>query len=534
MMSNKERISIDEAQLYMENIHIGKNVASPIQRIRDLVALARSIVANRDVNGHLCDLGQEVLEGLLKLSESIQESTHQDKIATGAVKQHQEEAVDPQNRALTQHSTRSKQHTQDTRDTANTKHAGDAQHKADASRQTHVPHHAQDTPQTPQSPLTPVLHTHETNEIADSTASCQQSSNISDEYDNTQWETLATTNVTFQDILGCTRAIEIIKEAVMIPMRFPTLFKKLRAKRSNGMILYGPPGTGKTMIARATATEVEACFFNASCAELTSRWVGGSEKKLKSLFKAALHNAPSVIFFDEIDSIASNREGDTSIADQRLTNQLLIELDNIYTSQAQVFVIAATNLPWQIDLAVMRRFPASVYIPLPDFTCRKAMFTALLHDSVGVYTDTEYEKLASMSVNMSGSDIANIINSIRFQPLRQLYQCNAFTYSRDGPNGVEISVDTTCAVTCDTEGAADVHTIAALAQHANTDMPPCNNMPPILRMDLMQIIESYGEDCIVIPRVDFASLQKAVALVQPTATPEYIQKYETYHTSRNA
>ena len=421
-------------------------------------------------------------------------------------------------------------------------------------------HHAEDTSQTPQSRLAPLLHTHETcgdnNDTADSTASCQQSSNTSDEYDDIQWETLTNTNVTFEDILGCTRAIEIIKEAVVIPMRFPTLFKKLKAKRSNGMILYGPPGTGKTMIARATASEVEACFFNASCAELTSRWVGGSEKKLKSLFKAALHNAPSVIFFDEIDSIASNREGDTSIADQRLTNQLLIELDNIYTSQAQVFVIAATNLPWQIDLAVMRRFPASVYIPLPDNTCRKAMFTALLHDSVGVYNDAEYEKLALMAANMSGSDIANIINSIRFQPLRLLYQCNAFTYSRDGPNGVEISVsmplslhvqhpgdiqychEIQCSAPAEsaTEGVADVHnthTIAALEQHANTDLPSCN-MPPILRMDLMQIIESYGEDCIVIPRVDFVSIEKAVALAQPTATPEYIQKYETYHTSRNA
>jgi len=88
MMSTKERISIDEAQLYMENIHVGKNVSSPYQRIREVVALARSIVANRDVNGHVCDLGKEVLEGLLKLSETIQETTHQDKIATGAVKQH--------------------------------------------------------------------------------------------------------------------------------------------------------------------------------------------------------------------------------------------------------------------------------------------------------------------------------------------------------------------------------------------------------------------------------------------------------------
>ena len=249
---------------------------------------------------------------------------------------------------------------------------------------------------------------------ANSPENCTKEPSVSNnEYDNVTWETLKNTNVTFKDILGCAAAIEIIKEAVVIPMKFPTLFKKMNAKCSNGMILYGPPGTGKTMIARATALEVQACFFNASCAELTSRWVGESEKKLKSLFKTALQNTLAVIFFDEIDSIASKREGDTSIADQRLTNQFLIELDNIYTSQAQVFVIAATNLPWQIDLAVMRRFPSSVYIPLPDSACRKQMFSTLLHNIVGVYTDQQYDHLCTVSMNMSGSDISSIAFSSR-------------------------------------------------------------------------------------------------------------------------
>jgi len=95
MMSAKERISIDEAQLYMENIHIGKNVSPPYQRLRELVALARSIVANRDVHGQECDLGKEVLEGLLKLSETIQETTQQDKIATGVVQNTQTDVAAP-------------------------------------------------------------------------------------------------------------------------------------------------------------------------------------------------------------------------------------------------------------------------------------------------------------------------------------------------------------------------------------------------------------------------------------------------------
>ena len=480
--------------------------------------------------------------------------------------------------------------------------------------------------------------------------STREPSASNDEYDDVTWETLKNTNVTFKDILGCTAAIEIIKEAVVIPMKFPTLFKKMNAKRSNGMILYGPPGTGKTMIARATASEVQACFFNASCAELTSRWVGGSEKKLKSLFKAALQNAPAVIFFDEIDSIASKREGDTSIADQRLTNQFLIELDNIYTSQAQVFVIAATNLPWQIDLAVMRRFPSAVYIPLPDSVCRRQMFSTLLHNIVGVYTDQQYDHLCSVSMNMSGSDISNVVNSIRFQPLRRLYQCSAFTFSRDAQNEIKISVTapppqplkgplgggplwagpfrvptapsrgcaggtrndffqevggveaadvdsqtadapaigalccpgqqckpvdshavhahsdldrrthsirgTAASTAPETDGGSRAcyddshpHTIQIAAgdpakdscamdgiQHYSTDALSVSSahtgMSSVLHMDLTEVIDTYGEDCIVIPTVQFDCILAAVTIAPPTATQEYIQRYENYNSSR--
>ena len=302
----------------------------------------------------------------------------------------------------------------------------------------------------------------------DSSASSSKHSN-SDEYDDTEWETLKHTNVKFDDIMGCSRAIEIIREAVVIPMQFPALFKKMNAKRSNGLILYGPPGTGKTMIARATASEVHACFFNASCAELTSRWVGGSEKKLKSLFKAALLSAPSIIFFDEIDSIASKREGDTSVADQRLTNQFLIELDNIYTSQAQVFDIAATNLPWQIDLAVMRRFPCSVYIPLPDKISRTKMFQAQLQNVVGEYTDLQYTALADSSQHMSGSDISNIINAVRFEPLRRLYQCKSFISVRNTENVVTISV-------CDADSKQH-HSPSAQPNSLPTGTPACAKIP---------------------------------------------------------
>jgi vacuolar protein-sorting-associated protein 4 len=197
---------------------------------------------------------------------------------------------------------------------------------------------------------------------------------------NESWHVLKDTNVFFDEIQGCSEAIMDISESVVIPLKYPTIFKRSKSRRSTGILLYGPPGTGKSMIARATACEISATFFTASCAELTSRWVGGSEKKLKSLFETAVKNIPSIVFLDEIDSIAGTRGSESTIADQRLTNQLLIELDNISNQQLAVFVIAATNLPWQIDDAVMRRLSRKIYIPMPDVSARRLMLIEILFE----------------------------------------------------------------------------------------------------------------------------------------------------------
>jgi len=166
-------------------------------------------------------------------------------------------------------------------------------------------------------------------------------------------------------------------------------------------------------------------FYTASCAELTSRWVGGSEKKLKSLFQTAIDHIPSIIFLDEIDSIASVRGSEITIADQRLTNQLLIELDNITNNQLSVFVIAATNLPWQIDDAVMRRLSRKVYIPMPDMSARRSMFEHAFSD-IDIMTIEDMEKFGELSMNLSGSDISTIISKVKFMPLHLLYRASIF------------------------------------------------------------------------------------------------------------
>lgn len=176
------------------------------------------------------------------------------------------------------------------------------------------------------------------------------------------WEILNTTETTFADIVGAADAVQAIREAMVFPFRFPALYSRMRLHAWRTILLFGPPGTGKSLLARAAATEIDAVFFNVSCADVTSKWVGGSEKLIKTLFADACARSPAVIFFDEIDSIARVRKSDTNVADQRLTNQLLLELDRVQHSGVPVSVLAATNLPWEIDSAALRRFVPLLYL----------------------------------------------------------------------------------------------------------------------------------------------------------------------------
>ena len=188
------------------------------------------------------------------------------------------------------------------------------------------------------------------------------------------WEILNTTETTFSDIVGAADAVQAIREAMVFPFRFPALYSRMRLHAWRTILLFGPPGTGKSLLARAAATEIDAVFFNVSCADVTSKWVGGSEKLIKTLFADACVRSPAVIFFDEIDSIARVRKSDTNVADQRLTNQLLLELDRVQHSGVPVSVLAATNLPWEIDSAALRRFAPLLYL----ITCvSHAMFAGI-------------------------------------------------------------------------------------------------------------------------------------------------------------
>ncbi|RZB95909.1 Katanin p60 ATPase-containing subunit A-like 2 isoform C [Glycine soja] len=188
-----------------------------------------------------------------------------------------------------------------------------------------------------------------------------------------------------------------------------------------GILLFGPPGTGKTMLAKAVATECNTTFFNISASSVVSKWRGDSEKLVKVLFELARYHAPSTIFLDEIDAIISQRGEARSEheASRRLKTELLIQMDGLTKTDELVFVLAATNLPWELDAAMLRRLEKRILVPLPEPVARRAMFEELLPQQPGEES-IPYDILEDKTEGYSGSDIRLLCKETAMQPLRRL------------------------------------------------------------------------------------------------------------------
>ena len=234
-----------------------------------------------------------------------------------------------------------------------------------------------------------------------------------------------TPNVKWEDVAGLEKAKEALKEAVVLPIKFPQLFQEKR-KPWKGILLYGPPGTGKSFLAKAAATETGGKFFSVSAANIVSKWMGESEKLIKGLFDLARQNKPAVIFLDEIDSVLSARSDSENDATRRLKTEFLIQMQGVGNDDDGILVLGATNIPWGLDPAVRRRFQKKIYISLPDVKARRLMFTLNLGDTENDITDKEFDILAEMTEGYSGSDIATLTQDAIYGPLRKCQRAKFF------------------------------------------------------------------------------------------------------------
>uniref|UniRef100_A0A8C1HNR3 Katanin p60 ATPase-containing subunit A-like 2 n=1 Tax=Cyprinus carpio carpio TaxID=630221 RepID=A0A8C1HNR3_CYPCA len=235
-------------------------------------------------------------------------------------------------------------------------------------------------------------------------------------------------NVRWDDIIGLESAKRLVKEAVVYPIKYPQLFTGILAPWK-GLLLYGPPGTGKTMLAKAVATECNTTFFNISASSIVSKWRGDSEKLVRVLFELARYHAPSTIFLDELESVMSQRgvgQGGDHEGSRRMKTELLVQMDGLARSNDLVFVLAASNLPWELDHAMLRRLEKRILVGLPSAPARQAMISHWLPPvsntgGVELRTELDYDSLAQKTVGYSGSDIRLVCKEAAMRPVRKIF-----------------------------------------------------------------------------------------------------------------
>lgn len=226
--------------------------------------------------------------------------------------------------------------------------------------------------------------------------------------------------VTYEDIGGLTEEVKKIREMVELPLKHPEIFDRLGVEPPKGVLLHGPPGTGKTLLAKAVANETESNFILLNGPEIMNKFYGESEKKVREIFEEAEKNAPSIIFIDEIDSIAPKREEVQGEVERRVVSQLLTMMDGL-KSRGKVVVIGATNRPNSLDPALRRpgRFDREIEISVPDKAGRLSVLK--IHSrNMPLEKSVDLEKIASVTHGFVGADLASLAKEAAMVVLRKI------------------------------------------------------------------------------------------------------------------
>jgi transitional endoplasmic reticulum ATPase len=263
--------------------------------------------------------------------------------------------------------------------------------------------------------------------------------------------------VSYEDIGALAPAIRRVREMIELPLRYPEVFARLGIDAPKGVLLHGPPGCGKTLLARAVAGETEASFFSVSGPEIVNRLYGESEARLRQVFEQAKKEAPSIIFLDEIDSIAPKRDHVVGEVEKRIVAQLLALMDGL-EARGQIIVIGATNLPHALDPALRRpgRFDREIVIGIPDAAGRREMLD--IHTrGMPLAPDVEVARLAAVTHGFTGADVAAVCREAAMAALRRVLPAmdlELASVSQEQLLGIEVTMADFEAALCEVEPSA--------------------------------------------------------------------------------
>lgn len=229
---------------------------------------------------------------------------------------------------------------------------------------------------------------------------------------------------TWSDIAGQKIAKQTLQESLILPLLRPDLYVGMRAP-PRGILLYGPPGTGKTLLAKAAAHEGRCNFFACTASTLASKWVGEGEKLIRTLFRVAQQNSPSIVFMDEMDAMLSRRKDDEHEASRRFKTEFMIQVDAVICPSdndrfGNVLVLGCTNCPWDLDDAILRRFVRRIYVPLPDAEARREILKTMLLQNRHNISSDEVTILVDLTEGFSCADLKQIGGEAAFIPLRDV------------------------------------------------------------------------------------------------------------------